>query len=378
MSVGLLGSVRVMSEAGVMNMNLSRLAGLCLGVILASGLSHARAQEVGVRDALRKAFDEGELAGLHSVLVLVDGETFAEVYFSGEDERWGDPTGVRQHKADTLHDLRSVSKSIVGLLYGIALSEGLVPEVDQGLLKQFPDYADLAVDAKRSLITIADALTMRMGTEWDEDLPYTDPHNSEIAMERAQDRYRFVLDRPMVEEPGRTWIYNGGATAIVAKLIADGTGRALDEYARDKLFTPLGITDFEWIAGRDGEPSAASGLRLNMRDLAKIGQMLIDGGNYKGVQVVPTSWLDASFTRHAVNSYRLGYGYFWWLDGEGEKPSWMAGFGNGGQRLTIHPQRGVVIAVFAGNYNQPDAWKLPVKVTREFVIPALRARGEAK
>lgn len=206
-----------------------------------------------------------------------------------------------------LHELRSVSVSIsdAGLHYGIALSEGLVPEVGQGLLKLFPDSAGLVVDSKRSPKKTADAPTMQMGTEWDEGLPYTDARAGEIAMKRAEDRYQFVLDRPMVEIPGRIWIYNDGAAAIVAKLIADRTGRALDEYARNKFFTPLGITGFELNASRDGEPSAGPGLRSNVHDLPGIEQMLINGGNCEGVRAVPTSWPDASFSCHAVISCRL-------------------------------------------------------------------------
>lgn len=320
---------------------------------------------------LRAAFAEGQLPGLHSVLVLHRGETFAEVYFPGEDERWGSPLGHRAHGPETLHDLRSVTKSILGLLYGIALAEGKVPGLNTSLLDQFPEYADLAQDPARRAITIADTLTMRMGTEWDETPPYTDPRNSEIAMEQAEDRYRFVLDRPMVVPPGTRWSYNGGATAVIGRLIARGTGRSLDTYAKEKLFDPLGITEFDWIEGADGVPSAASGLRLRARDLAKIGQMIVDGGKAGGRQIVPADWLAASFTAHADTGEYLRYGLFWWLAPEGDPPHWVAGLGNGGQRLSVSRAGGLVVVILAGNYNQPDAWRIPVKVIQEFLSPAL-------
>lgn len=319
---------------------------------------------------LRAAFEAGELDGLHSVLVLRKGEVFTEVYFPGGDEAWGRPLGVVGHGRDTLHDLRSVTKSIVAILYGIALQEGLVPDVGAPLIEQFADYTDLAADPERAKITVGDALTMQMGTEWDETLPYTDPRNSEIAMEFAEDRYRFVLDRPMVEAPGRRWTYNGGATAIVAKLIADGTGRPIDVYAKEKLFGPLGIGEFVWAAGSDGVPSAASGLRLKIHDLAKIGQMVVDGGAYGGKQIVPQAWIEAMVTPHA-SAEDLRYGYFWWIAPEGDPPIWVAGFGNGGQRLWVNWRGGLVMVVFAGNYNKPDAWKIPVSVTLDFLLPAL-------
>lgn len=322
---------------------------------------------------LKEAVAAGKLDGLHSVLVTKDGAVFAEVYFQGRDERWGRDLGVRQHGPDTLHDLRSVTKSVVSLLYGIALAEGAVPPVEAVLVDQFPDYADLAADPARRKITVEDALTMRMGIEWDETLPYSDPRNSEIAMELSADRYRFALDRPIVEAPGERWVYNGGATALIARLIAKGTGQPIDAYAAEKLFAPLGITEWEWVAGADGVPSAASGLRLSTHDLAKIGQMVVDGGKAGGVQVVAQDWLDAALTPRTRSEDVLRYGYFWWLaPGEG-RPAWVAGFGNGGQRLSINRELGLVMVLFAGNYNQPDAWRLPRAVSDEYLAPALAA-----
>jgi CubicO group peptidase (beta-lactamase class C family) len=157
-------------------------------------------------------------------------------------------------KADALHDLRSVSKSIVGLLYGIALAAGKVPPPDAPLLASFPEYTDLASDPARNRWTIYNALTMTMGTDWDElSVPYSDPTNSEIAMDTAPDRYRFVLGAPVVMEPGRRWIYNGGATALLARIIAKGTGRTLHDFARNTLFDPLGIGPTEWYTDPNGE-----------------------------------------------------------------------------------------------------------------------------
>lgn len=334
----------------------------------------ASGQDRTLEMKIEKAFNAGELAGLHSVLIEHKGDVLAELYFDGEDERWGRPLGVRTHTADGLHDLRSVSKSVTSLIYGIALEEGLVPGLDEHLVAQFPDLSDLADDPARARILVRHALSMRMGTKWNEELPYSDPRNSEVAMEQAADRYRFVLDRPMVDEPGKKWVYNGGATAVIARLIADGTGMSIDDYAQAKLFKPLGIERHEWVAGRDGVPAAASGLRLTLRDMAKIGRLVLDGGTWAGRQVVPAAWLEASLTPHAEAEGGLRYGYFWWLAAEGDPPHWVAGFGNGGQRLMVSQANDLIIAVFAGNYNQPDAWQLPVKIITEFAAPAIRAR----
>ncbi|GJL82668.1 MAG: hypothetical protein DHS20C01_23020 [marine bacterium B5-7] len=342
---------------------------LSIAAWAASSVTHAEDRDLDVQ--LHKAFVAGELPGLHSVLVLHKGNIIAESYFKGEDERWGRPTGLRHHGPDTLHDLRSVTKPVVGLLYGIALSEGKVPALDENLIAQFPQYADLADGSERQNILVRDALSMKMGTEWNEDLPYTDPNNSEIAMEYAEDRYRFILDRPMVSTPGEQWTYNGGAVAIVARLIADGVGMPIDKYAQEKLFKPLGITEFEWIHGSNDVPSAASGLRLNTHDLAKIGQLVLNNGLYDGKQIVPASWLTASFEPQATLKDGLRYGLLWWLSPQGSPPSWVAGFGNGGQRLTVNPGDKIILVIFAGNYNQPNDWQLPVKIIEEFLVPAL-------
>jgi CubicO group peptidase (beta-lactamase class C family) len=192
-------------------------------------------------------------------------------------------------------------------------------------------------------------------------------------MERAKDRYRFALDRPMVAEPGTEWVYNGGATGLLGRLIAKGSGRSLRDYAQEKLFDPLGIAEVDWLQGQDGEFVAASGLRLRPRDLARIGQLVLDGGRWRGAQIVPADWLEQSFrTRAKVNAI-VDYGDHWWL---GPRPAggqrWVAGIGNGGQRLAIMRRLDLVLVVMAGNYNQPDAVNLPVAITTEFVIPALR------
>jgi CubicO group peptidase (beta-lactamase class C family) len=202
---------------------------------------------------------------------------------------------------------------------------------------------------------------------------YSDPRNSEIAMERAADRYRFVLERPLVAEPGSRWVYHGGATAVLAHLIADGTGTPLFDYAREKLFEPLGIVDSEWVRGSNGEPAAASGLRLRPRDLARIGQLVLNQGNWAARQVVPRSWLQASFENRIPAVDGLEYGYQWWLGrGRLDGRRWIAGFGNGGQRLVIIPDLDLVVAILAGNYNHQDAWKVPVTVMGEILLPALR------
>jgi CubicO group peptidase (beta-lactamase class C family) len=330
-------------------------------------LAHAETTE----SKIEAAFNQGKLPNLHSVYATIGEQTISEIYFNGQDESWGQKLGEVNHGPNTLHDLRSVTKSIIGLLYGIALAEGKVPSPNEPLLDQFSQYSDLKDGSGRENILIEHALTMKMGTEWNENLPYTSAKNSEIAMELAKDRYRFILDRPMVSKPGEKWTYSGGAVAIIAKLIADGTNMSIDAYANEKLFAPLGISNYEWAKGADGEPSAASGLRLSARDLSKIGEMISKNGKFENRQIVSSEWLHQSFQRKTELEPGFYYGYLWYLAGSKDKQI-IIGLGNGGQRFTIQPAYNFVAVTFAGGYNHPNAWKVSYKVLTDFILPAAK------
>ena len=326
-------------------------------------------------DKLDAGIHSGLLRGLHAVLVLHSGQLVLQRFYEGPDENWGRPLGTVAFKADTLHDLRSVTKSVIGLLYGIALDRRLVPPPEAPLLAQFPEYPDLARDPQRQQLTIEHALTMTLGLEWNEQIPYTDPANSEIAMENAQDRYRFILERPVVAAPGARWIYGGNAPALLGRIIAKGAGKPLPQFARDALFKPLGISAFEWSAGKDGVPSAASGLRLTSGDLARIGEVVRTRGQWQERRIVSTAWIDASIRPAVETGDGLEYGRQWFL---GEAPAagmphrWIGGFGNGGQRLWIMPGAGITAVILAGNYNTPDGWVFPTRVWREVILANLR------
>ncbi|MFK7750913.1 MAG: serine hydrolase domain-containing protein [Sedimentitalea sp.] len=350
---------------------MTRLIALLFTVIL---LNPAQAQ-TPLETSLQTAFDADELRGLHGVLVIHQGEVLGEIYFDGHDQRWGQSLGIRNHGVDTLHDVRSVSKSVTGLLYGIALDQGIVPDLGEKLYPHFPQYPDLASDPARQGILIRHVLSMTMGTDWNENIPYTSPKNSEIAMENAADRYRYVLEQKVVSTPGEQFNYSGGTTALLGHLIERGSGMTLDAYAEKVLFTPLGIDNFDWVRGPDGTVAAASGLRLSLRSMARIGELISAGGRWEGQQVVSEEWLEAIMTPEANHPVGLRYGLHWWLSSPDFPSFWVAAFGNGGQRLTIQRQFGLVIAVQAGNYNQNGDWRIPVKVIEDHVVPVLRARS---
>jgi CubicO group peptidase (beta-lactamase class C family) len=320
---------------------------------------------------------------LHGVIAARGRRIVLERYFESADERWGKPLGRVHFGPETLHDLRSISKSIVALVYGVALAEKKVPPPGEPLFTQFPEYADLFdADERRKRLTIEHALTMTLGTAWDEGISYANSANSERVMETAPDRYRYVLERPVVEDPGQRWVYSGGATSLIGRIIAKGTGQSLPSYARAALFEPAGLGSTEWIVGRevwpgtgDGEPAAASGVRMTPRDLVRLGQLILDNGTVNGRQVVPASWIAACLTPRVQSDPLTGYGYQWYIGevsvgpaGASRAEPWVGAFGNGGQLLFVMPRLGIVVAATAGHYNVRRPFHLLTEVVLQNLL----------
>jgi len=297
----------------------------------------------------------GRVFGLHALLVWQGAKTVFEHYGEGEDQSWGRPLGRVTFGPTVLHDLRSVSKSVVSCVYGIALAQGKVPTPETKLSAAFPQYADLLQQPDRDKLTVGHVLSMTVDMDWDElTIPYGDLRNSENAMEAAPDRYRYVLERPILGPPGVKWTYNGGCTTLLARLIADGTGTKLHAYARRVLFDPLGFGPSEWTVSKDGNEVAASGLRLLPRDMLKVGRLVLSGGAWEGKQVVPADWLERATTAVVRMPDGRGYGYQWYTgaftDAAHPQPlPWIAGIGWGGQRLYIIPKLDLVIGINCGN-----------------------------
>ena len=312
-------------------------------------------------------------ANVHAVVIARRGKLVYERYFTGNDERWGIRMGSVAFAPDVKHDLRSISKSVTSLLVGIARGEGKFPDLDSPVVDQFPQYADLRTP-ENARITFRHLLTMSSGLKWDESMPYSDPNNSERRLIAATDPVRYILEQPVVAAPGSVYNYNGGNTALLAAMLTKTTGQRLDDYARAKLFGPLGITDVEWInLPITAEPAAASGLRLRPRDSAKLGQLLLADGQWNGKQVLPKGWA-AESVKPAINGEGLYYyGYQWWLGRaflRGRDLAWSAGFGYGGQRLYVLPALDLVVMINAGHYGGPLQGAIPFGIFTRLVLPA--------
>jgi CubicO group peptidase (beta-lactamase class C family) len=300
---------------------------------------------------------------VHGVLFERGGTLQFEAYLDGNDRPNGAvlPRPASFGPGD-LHDLRSITKSVTSLLYGIALERKLVPSVDTPLFAAFPDHADLRTP-ERDRITLAHLLTMSHGWEWDESGNPMRWGNNETRMRNSRDPVRYVLERPIALAPGEKFVYSGGAPMLLGELIARGAGMPLEKFAEQALFEPLGIRRYEWRREQREHVTAWGGLRLRPRDVLRIGRMALDKGRWQGQQIVPAAWIEESTRGHlSTGAGSTRYGYQWWVNGidsHGRRYDFFAGLGNGGQRLIVVPELDLVIAITAGQYNLPDEGRGP-------------------
>jgi len=316
-------------------------------------------------------------ANVHALLIARGGRLVFERYFRGDDEINDRPIANASFDADTLHDMKSVSKSVASLALGVAIDRGLIRGVDEPIFSFFPELSDLRSPEKDRL-RLSHALTMSMGLKWVEATPSTgNDNNDEARMHMAPDPCRYVLGLPVTAPAGQEFFYNTGALTLVSAIVRKAVGRPLDEFVRENLFQPLGITAFEWTRVK-GDSDAGGGLRLRPRDMVKIGQLVLAGGRWNGRQIVSKAWIDASTTPRLEATGPYFYGYLWWLGRslhDGHEVHWAAALGRGGQSIRIVPDLDLVVVVTAGYYQDysPRAFQVQSGIFKDVLrgIPSL-------
>jgi CubicO group peptidase (beta-lactamase class C family) len=314
-------------------------------------------------------------ANIHGLVVARHGKLVAEMYRRGPDRSiWDLWTKDVEFGPTVRHDMRSISKSVTGLLFGIVRQRGKIGPLTTPASAFYPEYAELRSE-ERTAITLEHLLTMSSGLAWNESItPYGSFSNNETRLIWDWSPSRFVLGRPIEAQAGSRFNYNGGSTAVLADILVRASGTPFKELAREALFEPLDIRDWEWIGDLHGRTMAFAGLRLRPRDLAKIGQMLLARGKWRGRQIVPADWVAESLRPHITVSNTVQYGYQFWtgtIEWEGRKLAWSAAFGLGGQRLYLVPELDLAVVITAGAYEDREVGRTVFPIFRK-IMSALR------
>ena len=321
---------------------------------------------------------------VHGVVVIKNGKLVFEAYFPGDDLDLSDMNNglayaTHDFDRDTLHSAASVSKSVTSILVGIAIDEGMIQGTQENLFAYFPDYAYLN-DAAKSQITLEHMLSMTSGLPWTEAYSYDDLRNDLVSMMSSGDPIEYVLQKSTVAEPGTQFIYSSGTTNILGEALRRASGMTLADFAEQRLFTPLGIDTYEWYAFPNAPEMtiASSTLYLRPRDMAKIGQLYLDGGVWNGTRIVSESWVmqstqksvDMIASESPIPSLNPAYGYLWWLGTfpTGNTKTYFAA-GWGGQFIFVLPELEMVIVFTAGGFEDRNYDAL-LQIVNQYILPA--------
>lgn len=318
---------------------------------------------------------------ISSILIVRHGFMLVEAYYS-------------PFQRDIKHGLASAAKSITSLLLGLAIEGGYLAGTNQCVLDFFPKQRPNHMDQRKRKITLEHLLTMTDGLRWHEsNLAIENRRHSITQMTRQTDWVKFVLDRPMIREPGARFNYNSGASHLLSAVINQATGLTAVDFAADKLFKPLGIDDYLWDADPQGITIGGWGLQLRPFDVAKIGYLLLNRGRWQEKQLISSTWITASSAtyvdsvakpswrhrmrriitnllgRQVPSPAKLGYGLHWWLPPFGG----YSARGYAGQALFIIPKHGLVVVYNAG-LQRTDPF-LPERLMAQYIIPSIKSFG---
>lgn len=280
----------------------------------------------GLAEALRAA---EAIPRMMSLVVVRDGKLVLEEYFHG-------------NHADSLNDVRSVTKSVIGTLVGVALAEGLIDHLDETIGDYLhPEVAVLNPDLQS--ISIRHLLTMTSGFAWDEL-----NSDSYAAWIRSEDHLEHLLNQPLLSPPGSSFTYNSAAVHLLGVLLQEAVGMPLPAFADQYLFNPIGIHQSQWENLTRGYVNGGAGLDLRPRDLARLGQLYLQQGASGSTRLLPPDWTATSTVpqfewRSSFGALRaFTYGHLWWLEEAGTEPAFFA-WGYGGQFIYVVPALNTVI-----------------------------------
>ena len=249
---------------------------------------------------------------IHSLLIVRHGQVVADVYF-------------HPYTPDAVHDLQSAVKSFESTLIGIAIDQGDIESVDQHVLRFFPGRSVANLDADKEAMTLEDLLVMRSGLRC----------GSDADLAESSDWVQSILDQPMTSEPGQVYDYCNSNFYLLSAILEAATGMTDGDFAERNLFIPLGIGEVLWPEGPREAVLGHAHYALTPRDMAKLGQLFLEGGSWDGQQVVSSAWVEA-----ATGPEHASYGYMWWRDRAGYYAT-----GVGGQEIWVVPDLDMVVVM---------------------------------
>jgi len=299
--------------------------------------------------------------GMRSMLVLRHGKLVQEVYWNGYDK-------------DAQQDIRSATKSITALLLGIAIDKQLIKDVDQPLRNYLAQAYPQAPVLRQDNITLKHVLTMSTGLACDDRDP--ESPGQEDRMYKERDWVRYFLDLPVAHPPGTATHYCTGGAVTLGRVLVEATKRPFPTYANDRLFAPLGIAGARWQDFDQHRQTDTGGhLALRPRDLAKIGQLVLQQGKWNGQQLVSSAWIQQATSEHTrIDKNNKSYGYLWWrgtVPYQGKRVQVVYAAGNGGQFIFVVPELDLVTVFTGGNYNSAKAGR-PFQMMNQYILPAVQ------
>jgi CubicO group peptidase (beta-lactamase class C family) len=294
-----------------------------------AGWQSAPAEEAGFRsdelaEGLLAIREEG--VPIHSLTIVRHGSTVADAYFYPYD-------------GSTVHDMASVTKSVMTTLIGIAADQGVL-DVDDPMVSFFPDRSIASLDGRKERITVAHLASMSSGLECTETNEQTQQE-----MMATSDWVQFALDLPVAWEPGTQFVYCNPAIHLLSAILQQATGMTALEFAEVNLFEPLGIDDAEWDADPQGFNHGWGDLFLRPEDAAKLGFLWLHRGQWEDRQIVSPEWVAAASQRLMTETAGRGedYGYGWWISAEDEPLQYVRASGVGGQNIYVYPAVDMVL-----------------------------------
>jgi len=273
------------------------------------------------------------------------------------------------------HNNYSVTKSVTSALVGIAIDQGYLSGVNAPVLAFFPERDVQNLDARKEALTLHDLLIMQAGLDWPAGsfMGTISPDYTTVQMAQKADYVQFVLDRPMVADPGTEFVYNSGASHLLSALIQESTGQTAYEFAEQNLFNPLGIyiTSSDWSEDPQGYTIGYTDLRLEPHELAKIGYLYLNQGRWDDRQVISREWINAS-TRNYSPADAPPYGYQWWLT---QDINAFSARGLHGQSIFIFPDLDMVV-VFTSSLIPGIQESNPGIILRLFILPAVEESAQ--